>query len=67
VGGWWLQCRFNVSAREGRQQDEALLKDEAETASSSWLRGKETRHDTVAWSCRMEERWHRRGERGETM
>jgi hypothetical protein len=38
---WW--CRFNalVLASEGRRPDEALLKDEAEAASSSWLNGKE--------------------------
>jgi hypothetical protein len=30
-----------VSAREGRRQDEELLEDEAETASSSWLSGNE--------------------------
>jgi hypothetical protein len=38
---WW--CGFNafVSAREGRQWDEALPEDEAEVASSSWFNGKE--------------------------
>jgi hypothetical protein len=36
-------CEFNASVltREGRRRDEALLKDEAETASSSWLHEKE--------------------------
>jgi hypothetical protein len=39
LGRW---CGFNasVSAREGRQRDEALLEDEAEAVSSSWLNGK---------------------------
>jgi hypothetical protein len=42
VGGQWWWCRFNdlVSAREGRRKDEALLKDEMEVASLSWLHGK---------------------------
>jgi hypothetical protein len=36
-------CGFNALAlaREGRQRDKTLLKDEAEAASSSWLNGKE--------------------------
>jgi hypothetical protein len=36
-------CRFNASvlAREGKRQDEALLEDEVNAASSSWLNGKE--------------------------
>jgi hypothetical protein len=38
---WW--CRFNalVLTREGRRRDKALPEDEAETASSPWLNGKE--------------------------
>jgi hypothetical protein len=37
---WW--CGFNASvlAREGRRRDEALTKNEAEAASSSWLNGR---------------------------
>jgi hypothetical protein len=39
----WRWCRFNalVSAREGRQQDEALSEAKADVANSSWLHGKE--------------------------
>jgi hypothetical protein len=42
-GGRWRRCGFNasVSPRERRRQDEMLLEDEAEAASSSWLYGKE--------------------------
>jgi hypothetical protein len=38
---WW--CGFNASilAREGRRQNKALPKDEAEAVSSSWLHRKE--------------------------
>jgi hypothetical protein len=45
---WW--CGFNASilAREGMRRDEALLKDEAEAVSSSWLHGKKARHKAVA-------------------
>jgi hypothetical protein len=42
--GWLIiVCRFNalVSPREGKRHDEALPKDEAKVASSSWLIGKE--------------------------
>jgi hypothetical protein len=35
-------CEFNASvlAQDGRRRDKALLEDEAEVASSSWLNGK---------------------------
>jgi hypothetical protein len=41
-GGQWRWCGFNasVSAQKGSQWDEALLEDEAEAASLSWLHGK---------------------------
>jgi hypothetical protein len=38
---WWCGFNASISAREGRQRDEALLEDEAEAASSSWFNGKE--------------------------
>jgi hypothetical protein len=38
---WWCEFIASISAREGRQQDEALPKDEAKAASSSWFNGKE--------------------------
>jgi hypothetical protein len=43
VGGRQQLCGFNasVSARDERLQDEALLKDETDVVSSSWLHGKE--------------------------
>jgi hypothetical protein len=61
-------CRFNalVSVWEERQQEKALLEDEAETTSSSWLNGKEAWHGTMAWWCRLEERLHQEKERDET-
>jgi hypothetical protein len=42
-GGWWrwYRCNTSVLAREGRPWEEALPKDEADAASSSWLHGKE--------------------------
>jgi hypothetical protein len=42
-GDRWWRCGFNASvlAREGRRRDEALPKDEAEAASSSWLNREE--------------------------
>jgi hypothetical protein len=65
VGRW---CEFNtsVSAREGRRWNEALLKDKAETVSSSWLHGKESRHSVVTWRHQPEERRHREGKWEET-
>jgi hypothetical protein len=38
---WW--CGFNASVltTKGKRHDKVLLEDEAETASSSWLYGKE--------------------------
>jgi hypothetical protein len=44
------RCGFNalLSAGDRRGQDEALPKDEAEAASSSWLHGKEVGHDATA-------------------
>jgi hypothetical protein len=41
--GRWGLCRFSAlfSTREGRRWDEPLLKDEAETVSSSWFHAKE--------------------------
>jgi hypothetical protein len=39
---WWCGFNDSVSTQEGTQQDETLPKDETETASSSWLCGKET-------------------------
>jgi hypothetical protein len=38
---WW--CRFNASVltRDGRRRDKALLEDEVEAASLSWLNVKE--------------------------
>jgi hypothetical protein len=61
-------CRFNalVSVWEGSQQDKALLEDEAETTSSSWLNEKEVWHGTTVWRCRLEERLHQEKERDET-
>jgi hypothetical protein len=60
-------CRFNilVSARERRRCDKALMEDEVEAVTSSWLHGKEAWHGAAAWWCRPEERWHRGGEREE--
>jgi hypothetical protein len=37
----WYGFNASVSTREGGRRDEALPEDEAETASSSWLNGKE--------------------------
>jgi hypothetical protein len=56
----------SVSAREGRWWGEVLVEDEADAMSSSWLHRKEVWHDAVAWWRRLEERWHRGGERKET-
>jgi hypothetical protein len=36
----WIQC-FGFNSRGERRRDEALLEDEAEAASSSWLYEKE--------------------------
>jgi hypothetical protein len=59
---------FNASVLtwEIRRWDKALPKDEAKTASSSWLNGKELWHEVVAWRRRSDERRHRGGERDET-
>jgi hypothetical protein len=45
----WYGFNASVSAREGRQWNEALPNDKAEAASSSWLYGKEARYDVAAW------------------
>jgi hypothetical protein len=37
----WREFNASVLARDERQRDKALLEDEAEAASSSWLNGKE--------------------------
>jgi hypothetical protein len=37
----WHRFSAMGLVREGRQHNEALLKDKAEVASSSWLNGKE--------------------------
>jgi hypothetical protein len=37
---WWYRFDTLVLAREWRRQDESLLKDEADAASSSWLHEK---------------------------
>jgi hypothetical protein len=37
----WYIFNASVLAREGRQRDDALSKDEAEAVSSTWLHGKE--------------------------
>jgi hypothetical protein len=49
VDGRRRWCRFNasISAREGRQREEALPKYEADEASSSWLYGKKARHNVA--------------------
>jgi hypothetical protein len=55
-GDRWRWCKFNasISTREGTRRDEALSEDEAETASSCWLHGMESRHG-LAVSRRPEE------------
>jgi hypothetical protein len=45
---WWYRFNALVLAREGRRQDEALLKDKVEAVSLSSLHGKEAQHGTVA-------------------
>jgi hypothetical protein len=64
---WW--CVFNalVLVVDGKRQDEALPKDEAEAASASLLHGKEAGHGASAWRCRSNERQYRARKRGETM
>jgi hypothetical protein len=64
---WW--CRFNtlISAQEERRRDEVLTEDEAKAAGSFWLHGKRAWHSATAWWRRLEEKWHRRGVRDETM
>jgi hypothetical protein len=60
---WWCGFNASVSAREWRWRDEALSKDKAEVASSSWLHGKEAWHGAATWRHRLEERRHQRGEK----
>jgi hypothetical protein len=55
-----------VFAREGRRWDEALLEDETEATSSSWLYGKKAWHNAMVWRRRLEEKRHQEAERGET-
>jgi hypothetical protein len=38
---WWCGFNDSILTREERRQDKVLPEDEAETASSSWLHGKE--------------------------
>jgi hypothetical protein len=38
---WWYGFNASVLAREGRRHNEALLEDEAEAVSLSWLHEKE--------------------------
>jgi hypothetical protein len=61
---WWCGFNASVSALDGRQWDEVLSKDEAETASSFWLHAKKC---DISWRCRSDERWHQRWKREETM
>jgi hypothetical protein len=68
-GGWLIavvriQC-LCILAREGIRRDQTLSEDEVEAASSPWLNGKETWHNTVALRRRPEERRYRGGEREE--
>jgi hypothetical protein len=63
-GGRWQRCGFSTSvlAWEGRWWDEALPKDEAKAASSSWLHGKKVWHGAMALRCRLEDNQHWEGD-----
>jgi hypothetical protein len=66
AGGGGLDSMIQFWLERGRQHDEALLEDEPETASSSWLHGKEVWHSETAWWHRSEERRQQGGEREHT-
>jgi hypothetical protein len=59
----WIQC-FSFDSREEVMR-RRVVKDEADVESSSWLHGKEARHDTASWRRWWEERRYQGGEREE--
>jgi hypothetical protein len=66
AGGGGLNLMLQFWLERGRQHDEALLEDESEAASSSWLHVKEVWHNAAAWRHRSEERRHQGGESEQT-
>jgi hypothetical protein len=65
-GGRWRWCEFNtsISGQERRRQDEALLEDEADAVSSSWLHRKESvtqRSGVVTLTVGEVAPWKRKG------